>query len=143
MSFTVAFPRTTVQLDGRALADEDAGALEEVRVQHGLSVPSQCELAFFNPGGSLADAVPNIVGSSLRVEVQGQGHTDPLFDGEVTAAEYAHEPSAGLRVRVRGYDVLHRLRKRQPVRAHVQVTLADLARELVSDLGLSVEAAEP
>jgi len=140
VSPTLAFPKAAVELDGRALADRDAGALEEVRVQHGLSVPSQCELTFFNPDGPLAEAAPDLVGSSLRVEVQGQ--TDPLFDGEVTAAEYVHDGSAGLQVRVRGYDVLHRLRKRQPVRAHVQVTVADLARELVSDVGLSVEAAE-
>jgi phage baseplate assembly protein gpV len=43
-------------------------------------------------------------------------------------------------LRVRGYDLLHRLRKRQPVRALVQVELAELARELVRGLGLSVEA---
>ncbi|HEY6292465.1 MAG TPA: phage baseplate assembly protein V [Terriglobia bacterium] len=141
MSSTLAFPRTAVQLDGRALAEEDTGTLEAVRVQQWLSLPTQCELAFFNPEGPLADAAPTVVGSSLRVEVLG--HADPLFVGEVTAVEYTHEPSAGLQVRIRGYDVLHRLRKRQPVRAHVQVTLEDLARELVSDLGLSVEAVEP
>jgi len=45
-------------------------------------------------------------------------------------------------VRVRAYDLLHRLRKRQPVRLHVQMTAADLARELVADLGVSVEASD-
>ena len=44
---------------------------------------------------------------------------------------------------MRGYDALHRLRKRQPVRAHVQVALADLARELTADAGLTVDAATP
>jgi phage protein D/phage baseplate assembly protein gpV len=79
-------------------------------------------------------------GSSLRLAAGG--YELPLFSGQVTAVEYGYEPSHGREVRVRGYDLLHQLRKRQPVRAHVQVTLADLARELVADLGLSVQAHE-
>ncbi len=39
------------------------------------------------------------------------------------------------------YDLLHRLRKRQPVRVHVDVTPASLAQELVADLGLVVASA--
>ena len=62
---------------------------------------------------------------------------------QVTAVEHVYEPAHGREVRVRGYDLLHRLRKRQTVRAHVQTTLRDLARELVADLGLTVQAAAP
>ncbi|HXJ93702.1 MAG TPA: phage baseplate assembly protein V [Terriglobia bacterium] len=141
MSVALDFPRVEVQWDGRPIMEEDAGALEEVRVQRGLSLPAQCELTFFNPKGALANLAPSVIGSPLQVEVQGQAQQ--LFVGEVTAVEYVHPPSGGLQVRVRGYDSLHRLRKRQHVRAHVQVTVLDLARELVQDLGLSVEAAEP
>ena len=46
-------------------------------------------------------------------------------------------------MRLRAHDRMHRLRLRQSLRAHVQVTAGDLARELVADLGLSVEAPEP
>jgi phage baseplate assembly protein V len=141
MNPALTLPDIVVRLDGSPLAKEDAGALDEVRVQQRLSLPTLCELAFFNPKGALAGAGSRLGGSKLRVEVEG--HADPLFAGEVTAVEYAYQPSRGVQVRVRGYDVLHRLRKRQPVRAHVQVTLLDLAREVVADLGLSVEALEP
>jgi phage baseplate assembly protein gpV len=44
---------------------------------------------------------------------------------------------------VRGYDKLHRLRQRQPLRVHVEMTALDLARELTADLGVAVEAASP
>ncbi len=44
--------------------------------------------------------------------------------------------------RVRAYDLLHRLRKNGSVRAHTQVSLADLARELASPHGLSVQTGE-
>jgi phage baseplate assembly protein gpV/phage protein D len=66
----------------------------------------------------------------------------PLFTGEVTAIEYVYEPARGQEMRVRGYDRLHRLRKRQSVHAHVDVALPALAREMTADLGLSVEGGE-
>jgi len=141
MNPTLDFPRVAVECDGHRLAEANAGALEEVRVHRELSHPSQCELAFMVPGGGLAGMMQSEVGSSLRVEIEGQ--PEPLFTGDITAVEYVHSPSGGLQVRVRGYDMLHRLRKRQPVRAHVQVTVLDLARELVKDLGISVESTEP
>jgi phage baseplate assembly protein V len=65
-----------------------------------------------------------------------------LFNGDVTAVEYGYDPSHGREIRIRGYDVLHRLRKTQSVRAHVQATLEDLVSELTSDLGVTVEADE-
>lgn len=130
-------PSVTVELGGTPLPATDLRSLGVLRVQQRLSLPSLCELAFVDPRGVLASSgvAP---GTSLRVSTSAQ--PEPLFTGEVTAVEYAHVAGAPREVRVRGYDVLHRLRKRQPVRAHVQVTLQEVARELVADLGLSVEA---
>ena len=139
MNPTLDFPRVAVEFDGRPLAGEDAGTLEEVRVHQELSLPAQCELFFVGPTtGGMAGTV---AGLPLRVHVEGQ--PEPLFAGDITAVEYIYSPSGGLQVRVRAYDVLNRLRNRQPVRAHVQITALDLARELVKDLGISVEGSDP
>lgn len=140
MKSVQGLPELRVEVAGAPLGDEDLRTLESVRVHQGLSLPAQCELIFARPRGVLATrGLPP--GSALRVSVAARA--EPLFVGEVTAVEYVYGLSGARRVRVRGYDKLHRLRKRQPVRAHVQVTPADLARELVTDLGLSVEASEP
>jgi phage baseplate assembly protein V len=133
-------PELRVEVDGAPLGPEVLRHLGAVRVQQRLSLPALCELTFQDPQGPLAArGLPP--GSTLRVSVAAR--TEPLFAGEVTAVEYVHGADGTRQVRVRGYDVLHRLRKRQPVRAHVQVSLRDIARELVSDVGLTVEAAEP
>lgn len=133
-------PELRVEVDGTPLAPEELRTLESMRVQRHLSLPAQCELTFSEPQGPLATrGLPP--GSTLRISVATR--REPLFAGEVTAVEYVHGAAGARQVRVRGYDLLHRLRKRQPVRAHVQVTVRDLARELVADLGLSVEASEP
>lgn len=132
-------PRVVVEVEGRPLADADAAPLAEVRVQQGLSMPTLCELVFRDPPGPLrADRL--LPGADLRVAIEG--YNEPLFVGQLTAVEHVYEPDRGRQIRVRGYDVLHCLRKRQSVRAHVQLTVAELARELVADLGLSVEAEE-
>jgi phage protein D/phage baseplate assembly protein gpV len=129
--------RVHVEIDGRPIAQSESQALGEVRVRQRLSAPAQCELVFFDPPDRFDGASVMTPGASLRVVVGDQ----ELFTGQVTAVEYVHGPEAGLELRVRAYDQLHRLGKRQPVRAHVQFTLASLAREIVGDLGLQVEAA--
>jgi phage baseplate assembly protein gpV/phage protein D len=163
-------PRVTLESDGGPVAREASAALVALRVQQRLSLPALCELTFRDPPGPLTVAATLTPGAALRVLVAatpaagaiagppaadgagpgpgpgaapavGGGRT--LFEGQVTAVEHVYAPDGGRELRVRGYDALHRLRKRQTVRAHVQVTPRDLARDLVSDLGLDVQADEP
>ena len=131
-------PRLVVELDGEPLSIEEMRTLWAVRVQQRLSLPTLSELTFIEPNVLLSKAETVSPGAKIRVTVPG--FDEPLFDGEVTAIEHIYEPSHGREVRVRGYDVLHRLRKRQPVRAHVQLTLADLIKEIVADLNIDVDA---
>ncbi len=138
MSTVTSIPHLDVKFDGDSLSERAAAALEEVRVQHHLSQPSVCELTFFASRDPMSEVENLRSGSRLRLTLpSGSGS---LFDGEITALEYSYDAAHGRTIHVRCYDSLHRLRKRQPVRVHVQVTPSDLARQLVADLGLSVEA---
>jgi phage protein D/phage baseplate assembly protein gpV len=110
--------------------------LSGVLIWQQLSAPSLCELLFQCADGvSGADSLRP--GSALRVLI-GRGQ-DAIFEGQITAVEYLFAPDSTRQLRIRGYDLLHQLRKRQPVRVHVQVTLADVARHAVAGAGLSVE----
>ncbi len=138
MSSVITLPELRIKIGGTALEPRDAAALAEVRVRARLSVPTQCELVFREPrtvDGELRTPIPGD-----RLEIAVVGTSDPLFQGEVTAVELVYGPRNDRTLRIRAYDLLHRLRKRQNVRVHVQVNAADLARELVSDLDLPVEA---
>ncbi len=132
-------PTVTVSAGGAALPPAEMRALEAVRVEQRLALPAQCELIFSDPPGPLTTAEGLSPGTRLRVDVQSAGPA--LFHGEVTAVEHVYGPAGQRQIVVRAYDLLHRLRKRQPVRAHVQTTAAELVRELVADLGLRVEEA--
>lgn len=140
MTCILSLPEVVIEAEGSALAGEDLQALSEVRVQQRLSLPTLCELTFLDTQGSLVGVARLTPGTALRVMVAGKA--EPLFVGQVTAVEHCYTPNHGREIRVRGYDLLHQLRKRQMVRAHVQVTTRNLAQELVSDLGLTVQAAE-
>ena len=106
-------PHLAVEIDGTPLALEDARTLWGVRVQQRLSMPTLCELTFLEPADGISKGELFSSGRSIRVKVAASGEL--LFNGEVTATEHIYEASRGREVRVRGYDVLHRLRKRQPV----------------------------
>ncbi len=134
-------PRLTIEVDNAPLSRDELRTLWEVRVQQRLSLPTLCELTFIEPTADFSRANAVSPGSPLTVNVFG--FDEPLFTGQITAVEHIYEPSQGREVRIRGYDVLHRLRKRQPVRAHVQVTLVDLIKEVVADLNLTVDAPVP
>ncbi len=136
MSQVFGLPQVTVEVDGAPLPAETLKALAEVRVQQRLSMPALCELTFSDPPGPLAGATQIAPGAALRVTVPRQ--TVPLFVGQITAIEHVHGPAHEQELRIRGYDLLHRLRKQQLVRAHVQVTLRDLAQDMVTDYGLAV-----
>ncbi len=141
MSTVTLLPRVVVTADGTALETSDLQGLAEVRVQQRLSLPALCELVFTDPPGPLDGAARLTPGTRLGVHVGDQPVA--LFDGEVTVVERVYGPAGQRALRVRGYDLLHRLRKRQRVAAHVNLTVAELAAELVTDLGLLVDAAAP
>ena len=138
MNSLTALPAISVEIDGAPLPTSALGALEEVRVEQRLSLPALCELTFTSPEPAFTESALAGHGRSLRVAVtDGQG---PLFTGEITAVEQSYTAAHGSTLRLRGYDRLHRLRKRQPLRVHVQTTVAELAGELTNDLGLTVQA---
>lgn len=140
MTPVVSLPRLRIEVGGSPLAVEDARALTEVRVHQRLSLPTVCELTFQEPGGPLAAEAGDYPGRSLQVRVEGAA--EPLFVGEVTAVGFEYGPSRRQLIRVRGYDLLHRLRKRQPVGVRVPSDVQDLAETLTADLNIRVAAAD-
>ncbi|MEU7570946.1 phage baseplate assembly protein V [Micromonospora sp. NPDC049240] len=125
-----------VRVDGRPLADPTR--LRGVRVAARLDRPTQCELALATAPGPGALDPPVRPGAALDVRLDG--HPDALFTGEVTAVEVEYAGDGAALLRIRAYDPLHRLRKRQELRVFESVTAAELAGELCAGLGLTVVA---
>src|SRR5262245_19742984 len=108
--------------------------LEGVFIRQRLSQPSLCELTFRDAPQEAVDVL-SVPGTPMSVEIED--FPGSVFSGEVTAVEYDYEPDRGQLLRVRGYELLHRLRKRQPVRVHQDIRLPGLASEMVSEFGFT------
>ncbi len=137
MRALATLPALTVHLAEAELAAADADALVAVRVRQLVQAPAQCEMTFRDPDADLLARAAGLPGNALRIDVDGE--TTLLFAGEVTAVELAYGPDGGRVLRVRGYDRLHRLKKRQPVRMFTDIDLHALAERLAADCGLSVD----
>ena len=135
-------PDVRVRLGGNALSVRERDTLASIRVQQRLSLPTLVELTFLDPPPELDLLNQLAPGTTLDVALASSDGPG-LFRGDVTAVEHAYGPEQGLEVRVRGYDRLHRLRKRQQLRTFEQLSLDGLARELIAAAGLGVNGTAP
>jgi len=138
MKATAGVGELTVRIDGSELDAEAAACVGGLRIRHALSLPAQCELRFQGVSDALADRAGDFLGSSLAVRAED----GTVFEGEITAVEHEYTPDGGRELRVRGYDLLHRLRKRQSVEFRENIAAGELARQLAGDLGLSADISE-
>lgn len=135
-------PELIVTLGRRRLTASETAAITSVQVLSTLARPAQCLVSWRpGPGGSGGrsqgrSGIDPAPGDALRVEVGG--FRAPLFVGEVTVVEYSYGADLSQELRVRAYDALHRLRKRQFTRFHPDTDLARLAGTLCEGTGLQV-----
>jgi uncharacterized protein involved in type VI secretion and phage assembly len=133
-------PTIVVDVDGQPLQARQTAGLVEVIVRQALAAPALCELIFAEPPGTLEVAEVLKPGAELRVSQVGSDVA--LFEGDVTAVEHAYGAAHSRELRVRGYDKLHRLRKRQNVRVLLDKTPQQVAEEVAGAIGASVEATD-
>ncbi|HET6211416.1 MAG TPA: type IV secretion protein Rhs, partial [Micromonosporaceae bacterium] len=124
----LAVPALELAVDGLP----DAAQVLAARVASRFGTPDQCEVVIAGAIGW--PAIP--FGAALTLRVIGEDAA--LFTGEVTCVQMEFTPAGAVSARIRGYDVLHRLRKRQTLRVFEAVTVADVAEVLAGDLGLDV-----
>ncbi|MBM0280125.1 contractile injection system protein, VgrG/Pvc8 family, partial [Micromonospora tarensis] len=136
---TSVAPRAlTVLLDGAELAGPARQRIRSLRVAARLDQPTQAELVLATTAGTGAFDPPVHPGSTLDVRLVD--HPEALFTGEITCVEVEYAADGAAVLRLRAYDPLHRLRKRQGLRVFTSVTAAELARELCGAVGLAVTA---
>ncbi len=135
MKAFAVLPGLAVTMGDSELSPADADALTTVRVRQALQVPAQCELVFQGPADELIARSNDLAGKPLRLAVDGGA----LFQGEITAVELSYGADRERHMAVRAYDLMHRLRKHQPVRRFSEVSLKDLAEQFAGACELDVD----
>lgn len=127
-----------IEIDGLPLAAPADKALREIRISQRLSESSACTLTFVEPeGGDFISSNRLMPGTQLQLNALDQ---QSAFSGTITGFEYHYGPAGERVVKIRANDDLYVLTQRQPVKAHVQVTVPELAEAMLADLGIPVAA---
>lgn len=127
-------PELIVSVGRGRQSPAELAAIASVKVTCALAHPTQCVITWrLDSAGASIDIAP---GDALRVEVGA--HREPLFTGEVTVVEHVYGADRSREFRVRAYDALHRLRKRQFTRLHEPQTIEALTRVLTEGTGMDV-----
>ncbi len=132
-------PQLYLTVNGTTLGEPVVHALSEVRVQQRLSLPTLCELVFLAPPSHLYSYLLSSFkpGSPLQLAIDDSSRL--LFVGEIAGIECVYGAAHGQEIRVRAFDSMQKLRRRQSVRPYVQIKLAELAAELTGDLRIAVQ----
>lgn len=134
MTPVAVLPEIRLEIAGAPLTRAHAAAIAAITVREELSSPTMCEVTF-----SLQAEAPAVT-TGVQLELWAAGRPAPLFSGEITAIE--HCEGGQREMHVRAYDSLCRLRRRQAMRVHTEVTVADIAREMLAGSGCTVEVGE-
>lgn len=140
MSLYSTVPQVSIKIDDTELSSEIIQTIQFIRVTQLLSAPSQCEILLPEAHPDFASTALLQIGNSINITTDNPKYD--LFSGQITKIDYQYDAALKPLISIRAYDRLHQLRKRQPVRSHIQVNLNQLAQELTQDLGLSIEGGD-
>ncbi|WP_194410450.1 phage baseplate assembly protein V [Microbacterium cremeum] len=131
-------PGVRLRVAGAEVDPVGVGMLTTVRVRREASAPAVCAVTFDDPAG--AAELERLLAPGVDVEVGVDGFAEPLFTGDVVVLERAFRPDGTMLLTARCQDAAHRLRADSRMRAFVDVSVAELARDLVAPAGLDVQA---
>lgn len=126
-----------VKVNGTALPDAVATRLTYALVETARRLPGMFELHFADGERTVLARSGLTVGAAVKLSVRSNepGATE-LFDGEVVTLEAEIGPLGALTI-VRGYDRSYRLLRQRRVAAYQDQTVADIARRIAGDHGLT------
>ncbi len=131
----------TIKVNGADLPRELMDVLYEAVVDSSLHLPDMFVLRFHDDGLKWVDEGPFEPGAPVEVELAKQGgETVRVMAGEITAVEPEYSADLTAILTVRGYDRSHRLNRGTKTRVFVQVTDADIVRQIGQEAGLQVQA---
>ena len=139
-----------IALGGADLDPTLAARVVELRVESTAALPDVCTIRFIEESAAgstdltIIDHAKFALGAPLSVKLARAigGQLAPVFDGEITTVEAELGASlAGdpvLELIVIGHDRSHRMHRTTTTRTFRQVTVADIARKMAGEHGLTV-----
>jgi uncharacterized protein involved in type VI secretion and phage assembly len=129
-------PKLTLKCGSNETIRSLADIALSVRVQDRLSAPRVCEILL------QADEASEPIPMGAAISIGFSGATMPLFDGTITAISREKSCAGNRQLRLRAYDALHGLRLSQTPRGFSNRTTAQIAAQILSEHGLTLQTVE-
>jgi uncharacterized protein involved in type VI secretion and phage assembly len=123
----------SIKIEGAPAPDDVTGHLTDVVVDHSLHLPSMFTIRLHNPDMKWLD--DETFREGKKIEIEAGDPPVKLLTGKIAALEPELDQAAPALI-VRGYDLSHKLYRGRKRRSFVNVTDADLARQLAQESGL-------
>lgn len=130
-----------VEIGGAQASETFMHDLEQVVVETSLHLPDVATLTLHDSRMHWLDEALVAPGTPLKVSARGTQAERPLFDGEIVELEPDFDPATP-RLIVRAFDRLHRLARGRHVRSFVNVSDADVIRQLAREARLETRLDE-
>ncbi|KAB8144608.1 VgrG-related protein [Chloroflexia bacterium SDU3-3] len=124
-----------VKVGGSDIQPNIASAIEEVRIEGTLHMPSMATIIFSDPHLAITDSSTFEPGADIQVLME----KTVVFDGEIVEMEPEFVDRTQ-RLIVRAFDRLHRLAHGTHTRSFQNVKDSDLVSKIASEVGLSPDA---
>lgn len=125
------------------LSDDELAAVLQVRVLQDTRAPGTFEILAdaWDPDKQLFRLVDKFkLGAKVELGVVHKRTRYPLFAGELTAVEFTVAGDDAPTVRLRGYDVRHRLMRGRSTRAFEKSKDSEAAEKIAGELGVTIKA---
>ena len=134
-------PEIQYRVQGAKLSFEMQGLISEVIVNRTVSEPSCCELVFHGFPDELND-IAETLSPQNTLEVESLSDRVLFFAGKITEQKYKIFSPQEARLKIYAFDALEEMKESQSVRSHVQVTVRDIAQNIASEHGLTLNMQE-
>jgi phage protein D len=140
-------PALRLRINGADVSEEIAADLVSATIHDDLDAPGMFTLRLINwdmnkLAVTWADDQRFAEGGKIEVQMGYVDHVKTILAGEITGLEPEFAADEVPMLTVRGYDRRHRLMRGQRTRTFTKMKDSDIARQVITDAGLSVQATD-
>ncbi len=131
--------KLSISIDDVMISDIIETSLTEITIEHSFQTPSHCNLILVLTKSEYETHVQSFIQrGKINIRVDNEAHD--LFSGFIKSISHHYSTDQGFTIQLTASDALNYLAMQHPVRSFVDVTVIDIAEQMLSPYGISVSA---
>ncbi|MCW8928903.1 MAG: phage baseplate assembly protein V [Gammaproteobacteria bacterium] len=130
-----------ILIDGIKINNTLETTITEIKIKHNFQMACECQLQLVLTKNQYENQAINLTERS-QIVIIVQSDTSPIFSGYITSFAHHYSKDQEFSIQITAYDELYFLSLEYPVRSFVDVTLIDIAEQMMSGYGVEINALE-